>query len=181
MTSTIDTDTFRLPEAITLLETTPAVLQSLLEHLPQEWLHFKEDSDAWTPHTVLIHFVHNERTNWIPRLRVLLLADAVRKFAPFHPLPEDDGLAEEPAMQLISQFAQLRQESLSILRSLDLQPNQFDRTAEHPSLGTVSLGQLLATWVVHDLNHLHQITKSLAKRYRSAVGPWSRNLAILDL
>jgi hypothetical protein len=181
MTSTTEADSFRLPEAIALLETTPGVLQSLLQHLPHGWLHFKEDSDAWSPHTVLLHFVHNERTNWIPRLRVLLSKDAVRKFAPFDQLPKDGELAEEPAAQLIAKFAQLRQESLSFLRGLDLRSDQFDRRAEHPTLGTVSLGQLLATWVVHDLNHLHQITKSLAKRYQASVGPWRRNLAILDL
>lgn len=181
MTSSANLDPFQLPEAIALLGTTPAVLKSLLQDLPHDWLHFKEDSDAWSPHTVLVHLVHNEQTNWIPRLRVLLSAEKVRRFAPFLQLPEDDALAADSSAQLISQFAHLRQESLSILSSLDLTPGQFDRTAEHPSLGTVTLRQLLATWVVHDLNHLHQVTKSLAKRYQSSVGPWRHFLAILDL
>lgn len=181
MTSTTQTDPFQLEEALCLLEATPDVLRSLLERLPEAWLQFKADPDAWSPHMVLVHLVHNERTNWIPRLRVLLSDQPVRKFPPFSQLPQEPEPGDEGAPQLIARFARLRQESLSTLRGLDISADQFEREAEHPALGSVTLGQLLATWVVHDLNHLHQIAQSLAKRYQASVGPWRPNLAILDL
>ena len=181
MNPTGDTNPFQLEEALALLEATPGVLRSLLGSLPHEWLDFKEDPQAWSPYTVLVHLVHNERTNWIPRVRVVLSEDPVRTFPPFQQLPEEGEPGDTDVSQLLAQFTQLRQEGLSFIRSLHLEPSQFDREAEHPVLGTVKLRHLLATWVVHDLNHLHQITKSLAKRYRVSVGPWRRNLAILDL
>lgn len=172
---------FQLEEALALLEATPGVLRSLLGSLPHAWLDFKEDPQAWSPYTVLVHLVHNERTNWIPRVRVVLSEDPVRTFPPFQQLPEEGVPGDRDVSQLLAQFTQLRQEGLSFIGGLQLEPSQFDREAEHPVLGTVRLRHLLATWVVHDLNHLHQITKSLAKRYRVSVGPWRRNLAILDL
>ena len=181
MNPTGDTNPFQLEEALALLEATPAVLRALLGHLPHEWLHFKEDAHAWSPYTVLVHLVHNERTNWIARVRVVLSEENVRKFPPFHQLPQEGEPGEGDVPQLLALFTQLRQEGLSFIRGLRLEPSQFDREAEHPSLGSVCLRQLLATWVVHDLNHLHQITKSLAKRYQVSVGPWREYLAILDL
>ncbi len=171
---------FELAEAMRVLTATPATLRALLEGLPDGWLHFEEDPEAWSPHIVLVHFIHNERTNWIPRARVILSEDEVRKFPPFRQLPEEGQFEDAPVGQLLAQFADLRRESLSALRSLDLRPGDYERQAEHPVLGMVNLRQLLATWVVHDLNHLDQIAKSLAKRYREAVGPWRPNLAILD-
>jgi hypothetical protein len=179
--NSFDPNPFQVEEALALLEATPGVLRSLLDSLPHNWLHFKEDPEAWSPHTVLVHLVHNERTNWIPRARVVLLPDAVRKFPPFHQLPEEGEPMDGGVPELLAEFTRLRQEGLSFIRALRLGPAQLDREAEHPSLGTVTLRHLLATWVVHDLNHLHQIAKSLAKRYQVAVGPWRQYLAILDL
>lgn len=181
MQNTDGPHSFQLAEALPVLEATPGALHSLLSGLPDAWLHFREDPEAWSPHTVLVHFVHNERTNWIPRLRVLLSEETVRRFQPFQQLPEEGDLSTAGVSQLLGQFAQLRQESLSFVRSLSLGPAEFDREGEHPVLGTVKLSHLLATWVVHDLNHLHQIAKSLAKRSRESVGPWRKNLPILDL
>jgi hypothetical protein len=170
---------FQLAEAMSVLARTPATVRALLEGLDDEWLEFKEDPEAWSPRTVLVHYIHNERTNWIPRARVLLTEEQVRKFPPFHQLPEESQSKDAPVGQLLAEFADLRRESLSALSSLALKPGDFAREAEHPVLGMVNLRQLLATWVVHDLNHLDQIAKSLAARYRDAVGPWRRNLAIL--
>lgn len=171
----------RLDEVIPVLEATPAVLHSLLANLPDDWLDFKEEEEAWTPRTVLVHFVHNERTNWIPRARVILSQSDARKFPPFKQLPAPGEIKDTNAPGLIAEFAGLRQGSLATLRGFNLAPSDYERTGEHPALGTVTLGQLLATWLVHDLNHTHQIVKSLAKRQREAVGPWRKNLAILDL
>jgi hypothetical protein len=174
-------DMFSLEEATRLLEAAPTTLRALTERLPQTWLDFQEDSDAWSPRSVLVHFIHNERTNWMPRARVILSEADVRRFVPFRQMPEGAEFETATVDQLLTQFAELRKQNLAELRGLGLTEADFDREAEHPVLGTVNLRQLLATWVVHDLNHLHQIAKSLAKRYREAVGPWRPNLAILDL
>jgi hypothetical protein len=181
MTQSHEPSHLRLDEVIPVLEATPGVLHSLLANLPDDWLDFKEEEEAWTPRTVLVHFVHNERTNWIPRANVILSQSEVRKFPPFQQLPVPGEIKDTSAPALIAEFARLRQGSLAILRGFNLAPADYERTAEHPALGTVTLGQLLATWLVHDLNHTHQIVKSLAKRQREAVGPWRKNLAILDL
>jgi hypothetical protein len=181
MTESIDQRTMRVDDAIPVLEATPAILRSLLARLPKEWLDFQEEAGAWSPRTVLVHFLQNERTNWIPRVRVTLSPGEVRKFAPFQQLPPPGEIDDADVNARLAEFATLRQESLQVMRSLNLQPEDYRRTAEHPSLGTVTLAQLLATWVVHDLNHTHQILKSLAKRHSTAVGPWRQYLGILDL
>lgn len=172
---------FDLSQAIQLLKGTPDTLRALLGDLSPEWLHFQEDPEAWSPHTVVIHYVHNERTNWIPRARVVLSEEDDREFPPFRQLPESGELANRSIGDLLAEFAELRDESIAILSRFKLKPSDYDRQAVHAVLGTVNLRQLLATWVVHDLNHVHQIVKSLAKRYQDAVGPWRQNLAILDI
>ena len=174
-------ETFESPEAIRLLEATPPTLRALLEGLPEGWLQFQEDPEAWSPYTVLVHFIHNERTNWMARARVILSNEEVRKFPSFQQLPVQGEFEGRSVVQLLAQFAELRAQNLSALLDLRLNPADYDREGEHPVLGTVNLRQLLATWVVHDLNHLHQIAKTLAKRYRDAVGPWRTALAILGL
>jgi len=171
---------FELAEAVQVLERTPAALRALLQDLSAQWLHFQEDPDAWSPLTVLIHFIHNERTNWIPRARVILSSDDRREFPPFRQLPENMQITGTTG-DLLTEFAQLRDQSLAELRGFDLKVSDFERDALHPVLGVVTLRQLIATWVVHDLNHIHQIAKTLAKRYRDTVGPWRQNLAILDI
>ena len=172
---------FNLEEALQALETTPQTLRVFLADLPDTWLDFKEDPDAWSPRRVLIHFIHNEQTNWLPRTRVILSEAEDKTFPPFRQMPEDGDLPSVGTDQLLDLFAQLREENLSAIREFGIKPEDLDREGEHPGLGTVNLRQLIATWVVHDLNHLHQIAKTLAKQYRDAVGPWRKNLAILDL
>ena len=175
-------ETFELPEAIRLLEATPPTLRALLEGLPEGRLQFQEDPEAWSPYSVLVHFIHNERTNWMARARVILSNEEVRKFPSFQQLPVQGEFEGRSVVQLLAQFAELRAQNLSALLDLRLNPADYDREGgEHPVLGTVNLRQLLGTWVVHDLNHLHQIAKTLAKRYRDAVGPWRTALAILGL
>jgi hypothetical protein len=172
---------FDLGEAMRLLEAAPGTLRDLLGSLPETWLNFQEDPEAWSPRSVLVHFIHNERTNWMPRARVILSGEEVRRFPPFRQMPEEVEFESASIDQLLTQFADLRKQNLSALQGLGLTEADLDREGEHPVLGRVTLKQLLATWVVHDMNHLHQIAKTLAKRYREAVGPWRPNLAILDL
>src|SRR3989304_1906281 len=132
-------ETFELPEAIRLLEATPAPLRALLEGLPEGWLHFQEDPEAWSPRTVLVHFIHNERTNWMTRARVILSDAEDRRVPPFRQLPVESGFEGAPVGQLLAQFADLRAQTLSALRDLHLRPADYDREAEHPVLGTVTL------------------------------------------
>ena len=172
---------FDLNEALQVLERTPATLSALLGGLSPAWLSFQEEPEAWSPLVLLIHFIHNERANWIPRARLILSEDGPREFPPFRQLPDNGLKIERPTGELLTEFAQLRQESLATLRRFNLKLRDFDRQALHPVRGTVTLMQLLATWAVHDLNHIHQIAKTLAKRYRETVGPWRQNLAILDI
>lgn len=174
-------ENFILSEAISILETTPGVLRSLLVGLPEAWLEYKEDPEAWNPRTVLVHYIHNEMENWMPRVSVISSDAQERRFPPFQQMPELSAYEDEDIQQLLANFADLRQKNLSELQKLDLGPDDFSREAKHPVLGTVNLSQLLATWVVHDLNHQHQIVKSMAKRYREAVGPWRTFLPILEL
>jgi hypothetical protein len=130
---------------------------------------------------VLVHFIHNERTNWIPRARVVLSSDDDRRFAPFQQMPGPGEVPDQDIAAMLELFTSLRGDSIATLRAFNLSPEDYLRTGEHPSLGRVTLAQLLATWVVHDLNHMHQILKTLAKQQTGAVGPWRKNLAILDL
>ena len=181
MAENIERKPIQLAEAISVLEVTPALLQVLFAKLPTAWLDFREDAEARSPRTVLVHFIQNERTNWIPRAKVILSPSAVRQFAPFQQLPPPGEIDDTNVAAMLSEFARLRQENLAILRGFNLTPGDYQRTAEHPALGTVTLAQLLATWVVHDLNHTHQLLKSLAKLQVTAVGPWRQYLAILDL
>ena len=181
MIQNMQEDQFDLAEALEALEATPRTLRALLANLPETWLNFSEDADAWSPHRVLVHFIHNEQTNWLPRTRVILSDAEDKTFPSFRQMPEPDEFPLGGTDQLLDQFAQLREENLSAMREFALKPEDLDREGEHPVLGTVHLRQLIATWLVHDLNHLYQIAKSLAKRYGDAVGPWKKNLAILDL
>lgn len=171
----------RVPEAIPILQATPAVLRSLLAPFPEAWLDFQEDPGAWSPRTVLVHFIHNERTNWIPRAQVILSNTEDRRFPPFQQLPVPGEVDDRDVAAMLDTFAALRVGNIAALQAFNLRPEDYLRTGEHPVLGTVTLAQLLATWMVHDLNHTHQILKSLAKVQAIAVGPWRKNLAILDL
>jgi hypothetical protein len=171
---------FDLDDAIALLRATPSTLRDLLEGLPDSWVKSSEPAEDWSPYTVLLHLVQAERTNWIPRARIVLSDAEDRKFAPFNQLPEDVGIEARPLASLLAEFIELRADSLASLSDFNLQPHDYEREAEHPVIGPVTLRHLLATWVVHDLNHTHQIVKALAKQYIEAVGPWKRYLAILD-
>ena len=168
-----------LTQTISLLSRTPAVLNALLRDLPEAWTLATEGEDTWSPFDVVGHLIHAERTDWLPRARRILDFGETRAFEPFDrsgQLRESQGKSLE---QLLNEFARLRSESLDELRTLNLQPEDLNRYGHHPSLGQVTLSQLLATWVVHDLTHLHQISRTMAHQYRQAVGPWNVYLGVL--
>ncbi|HKB71171.1 MAG TPA: DinB family protein [Thermoanaerobaculia bacterium] len=169
---------FRLGDGVALLERTPASLQALVSGLPVTWVRATEGEGTWSPYDVIGHLIHGERTDWIPRARHIL-ADEKRPFDAFDrtaQFTESEGRGIE---ELLATFAELRRENLSILLGMNLTIADLSRTGRHPELGEVTLGQLLATWVAHDLDHVSQIARTMAKVYGDAVGPWSAYLSIL--
>lgn len=171
---------FDLEDTVAVLERTPAVLRSLLSGLPDGWVRGNEGPDTWCAFDVVGHLIDGEETDWIPRARIILDGGPDRRFQPFdrfHHLDANRGVA---LPELLDRFAARRAESLAALRSFRLTPELLRRTGEHPELGTVTLEQLLATWVVHDLDHLAQIARVMGKRYTVAAGPWRRHLSVLE-
>src|SRR6185436_5236020 len=175
-------DPFRLDEAVALLGRTPRVLDALLRDLPEPWLCCDEGPDTWTPPVVVGHLIHGEKTDWIPRARRLLEHGETKPFEPFDRFAQlrDPATTRPSSMaELLDEFARRRAQSLAELAALGLRPADLARRGRHPELGPVTLGQLLATWVAHDLDHLFQIERVLAKRYAQAVGPWAAYLRIV--
>jgi hypothetical protein len=171
---------FNLADGITVLERTPATLRALLQGLPLAWTDATEGPETWSPYIIMGHLVHGERTDWIPRAQIILAQGADRRFPPFDrfaQLRESEG---KSLGDLLDEFAQLRAQSLATLAGWALTDAQLALEGMHPELGTVTLRQLLATWVAHDLGHLGQIARVMAKQYREAVGPWRAYLPIMD-
>jgi hypothetical protein len=169
---------FNLAEAIAVLTRTPASLDALLRGLPNIWSRNNEGKDSWSAFDIVGHLIVGERTDWMPRARIILENGEARRFDPFDrfgQVKESQGRLE----QLLDDFARLRQENLAALRALNLQPEDLTRRGRHPALGVVTLSELLATWAVHDLTHLHQLSRVMAHQYREAVGPWSAYLGVL--
>jgi hypothetical protein len=166
-------------DAVALLERTPAVLETLLHDLPESWTHRGEGAGTWTVFDVVGHLIHGERTDWIPRVKIILEFGETRAFEPFDRLAQQRDSAGTSLPELLDLFARLRRENLDELRALHLQPSDLERRGRHPALGVVTMGQLISTWVVHDLTHLHQISRVMAHQYREAVGPWSAYLGVL--
>jgi hypothetical protein len=168
---------FNLDETIALLTRTPATLDALLRGLPESWVRSNEGKDTWSAFDIVGHLIVGERTDWMPRVRMILENGEARPFDPFDRFAQ---LKETQNKALLDDFARLRRENLAALRALNLQSEDFGRRGRHPALGVVTLSQLLATWAVHDLTHMHQLSRVLAHQYRDAVGPWSAYLGVLQ-
>jgi hypothetical protein len=175
MESTLE---FDVEEAIPVLERTPTVLKALLDDLPAEWTRVNEGPDTWTPREVVAHLIHGERTDWIPRARIIIKQGSYRRFDPFDRFAELKS--ERKLRDLLDEFEQLRSGSIATLRGWNLKTKDLDLTGEHPEFGTVTMRQLLATWVVHDLSHIAQITRTMARAYTEAVGPWTAYFRVLQ-
>jgi hypothetical protein len=170
---------FSLAEAIAILTRTPTTLNALLRGLPDIWTHSNEGKDTWSAFDIVGHLNSGERHDWMPRVRIILENGEARPFDPFDrfaQMRESEGKSLE---QLLDDFSRLRSESLAALQTLNLQPADLARRGTHPALGTVTLSELLATWTVHDLTHLHQLSRVMAHQYRDAVGPWNAFLGVL--
>jgi uncharacterized damage-inducible protein DinB len=167
-----------IDEAVAVLERTPATLAAMLRGLPDGWITATEGEGTWSPYVVVGHLIHAERTDWMTRVRHILAGET----RPFDPFDREAQFADSQGRacdELLTTFATLRRGSLNALADLRLTAADLERRGQHPSLGEVTLGQLLATWVVHDLDHIGQIARVMAKRYGSAVGPWQEYLSIL--
>lgn len=167
-----------LDHAVVILERTPASLAALLRDVPEGWSRATEGEGTWSPYDVIGHLIHGERTDWMPRTRHIL-AGETRPFDPFDREAQFSESPDTPLNELLERFAHLRRKNVAELNLLNLRPADLARAGLHPDLGQVTLGQLLSTWVVHDLDHIAQIVRTMAKVYTRAVGPWSAYLSIL--
>jgi len=180
---------FNLADAVALLTRTPGTLNALLRGLPDIWVRCNEGrsndgrsdqgKDTWSGFDIVGHLIVGERTDWMPRVRILLESGESRPFDPFDRFAQVKESQGKSLEQLLDEFARLRAENLVALQALNLQPEDLIRRGRHPALGVVTLQELLATWTVHDLTHLHQLSRVMAHQYRDAVGPWSAYLGVL--
>jgi len=169
-----------LEQTVALLARTPRALDALLRDLPDEWTRANEGDGTWSAYDVVGHLMHGERTNWMGRARMILEFGETRTFDRFDRLAQERESQGKTLGQLLDEFAQLRSQNLDELRALNLRADDLERRGRHPAFGTVTLGQLLATWPAHDMTHLHQISRVMAHQYRDAVGPWSVYLGVLQ-
>lgn len=170
---------FRLDDAVPVLRRTPAVLRDLLLDLPGRWIEAVEGPGTWSPYDVVGHLIHGERTDWMPRVEHMFQhADAV----PFPPFDREAMFAASSGLalsELLDTFARLRADNLNRLAALGLSDADLERRGKHPEFGAVTMGQHLATWVAHDLSHVGQVVRVMARQYSEAVGPWRAYLSIL--
>ncbi len=173
--------TMMLTDILSLLTRTPAALDALLRGLPDGVTLANEGAATWSPFDIVAHLIHAERTDWMPRVTMIMTVGESRAFEPFDREGDVRDRRRSASLdQLLDEFARVRADNLTALRGLDLAPADLDRRGTHPALGAVTLSQLLATWAAHDLTHLHQISRVMAHRYRDAVGPWSAYLGVLQ-
>jgi hypothetical protein len=170
---------FTLDQTIAILERTPATLSALLDGLPDEWTRSNEGADTFSPYDVVGHLIHGEKTDWIVRATIIREQGESRPFDRYDRFAQGRESAGRSLDALLQEFAKLREQNLTTLRSWKLEPRDLALRGTHPILGTVTLRQLLATWAVHDMTHLHQIARTMAHQYREEVGPWVKFLGVL--
>lgn len=167
-------------EAIAILERTPLVLKSLLNGLENEWVTCNEGPETFSPYDVLGHLIHAEKTDWVVRAKHVLALGATQPFDPFDRFAHYEASKGKSLQHLLGEFETMRRENIDWLESLNLSEADLEKKGVHPALGEVTLRNLLATWVVHDLSHIAQVTRVMAKQYKTEVGPWVEYLRILN-
>ena len=170
---------FQLQQAVEILSRTPTVLRTMLSDLSEPWIHNNYGEKTFSPFDVVGHLIHGERTDWLPRARIILAHGRDQPFEPFDRYAQFEAGKGKTIADLLDEFESLRARNIADLKALGLTPQQFKLQGTHPELGRVTLGALLATWVTHDLNHIAQIAKALAFQYREHVGPWLKYSSIL--
>ena len=171
---------FELIHALEVLERTPATFRALLGGLTTTWTEPNEGPETFSAFDNVGHLIHGERTDWIPRARIILEQGANRRFEPYDRFAQNRESQGKTMADLLDEFADLRAANVRTLRDWRLTEPQLALEGEHPELGVVTLRQLLSTWVAHDLGHVAQTARVMAKQYRDAVGPWRRYLPVLD-
>ena len=171
---------FDLTEGIAILERTPHALRVMLAGLPAVWTDATEGPDTWSPYVIVGHLIHGERTDWIPRAEIILEQGPERRFTPYDRFAQFRESKGKSLAGLLDEFERLRAANVGTLRGWHLTDAQLALEGEHPEFGPVTLRQLLATWVAHDLGHVAQTARVMAKQYREAVGPWRAYLPVMD-
>jgi len=171
---------FNLQTAIPILERTPDVVSALLKDLHHDWINSNEGPDTWSPYDIVGHYITGEKTDYMQRLNIILGDQSDKHFAPFDRFAQFRDSQGKSLDQLLDEFAMLRKQNVDKLKTLTIDEDTLNKTGIHPAFGEVTLRQLLATWVVHDLNHIYQLSRVLSKQYMNEVGPWKQYLGVLN-
>ena len=180
LNSTMRSVSFNLNEVIVLLQRTPHVLSTLLQDLPQYWIYNNEGEETWSPYDILGHLIHGEKTDWIARLEIILEQGENKSFTPFDRFAQFEDSKGKDLHTLLSEFEDLRNRNLQTLQLKNITPKEYHLTGIHPDFGIVTLEQLLSTWATHDLAHINQMTRVMAKQYAHLVGPWKNYIRVLN-
>ncbi|WP_298997098.1 DinB family protein [Flagellimonas sp. S174] len=170
---------FELDKAIEILERTPSTIETLLDGISKEWLKHNEGDNTWSPYEIVGHLIHGEKTDWIPRAKIILSESQNKTFEPFDRFAQNKQGQKKTISELLKEFKKLRTENIKELQSLNIDEQALKKRGVHPELGEVNLKELLSTWVVHDLGHISQISRVMAKQYKEEVGAWKAYLGIL--
>ncbi|WP_353777248.1 DinB family protein [Winogradskyella sp. 3972H.M.0a.05] len=168
-----------ISKAIEVLQQTPKTLHAFLYNLSDDWIFCDEGSETWNAYDIVGHLIHGEKTDWMQRLDIILKQGDNNTFEPFDRFAQFENSKGKSLHNLLGEFSELRSQNLEQLKALNITESQFSLKAIHPELGEVTLGQLLATWVTHDLGHIAQIARVMAKQYKQDVGPWEAYISIL--
>ena len=171
---------FNLTRSLEILERTPILIESYLSGLSDEWIYQNEGGDTWSPYDIVGHLIHGEKTDWIARVKIIIYQEGDRTFSPFDRFAQFNDSKGKSLAQLLEEFKWMRNDNLNELRAIHITEQMLKMEGIHPELGVVNLSQLLATWVVHDLGHIAQISRVMASQYKHEVGPWEAYLRILN-
>jgi hypothetical protein len=171
---------YSLEKSIEILERTPAVLKTLLSGLSDEWIMNNEGPETFSPYDVIGHLIHGEKTDWTERTKMILEFGASKSFVPWDRFAQYEESKGKTRDQLLKEFETIRKENMVWFKSLSLTEADLDKKGLHPNLGEVTLRNLLATWVAHDLTHIAQVTRVMAKQYKEEMGPWPEFFRILS-
>lgn len=170
---------FDLNKTIEVLQNTPKTLAHLLGGISDDWIYANEGENTWSPYDVIGHLIHGEKTDWIPRLNIILFEDD-KNFIPFDRFAQFENSKDKSLKSLLTEFEIIRKENIAYLQKLNLKETDWQKEGNHPEFGPVTVQQLLATWATHDLGHIAQICRVMAKHYKEDVGPWSAYISILN-
>lgn len=171
---------FNLNKSIEILSRTPLVIETLLNDLSEDWVKNNEGPETWSPYDIVGHLIHGEKTDWLIRAEIILSDKSDKTFAPFDRFAQFENSKGKSLKQLLDEFKQLRKENIALLLKKNITASDYGKKGIHPAFGEVTLEQLLATWTVHDLGHIAQITRVMSKQYKAAVGPWKEYLPVLE-